>query len=179
MPVHRPILSVGRLQQRGFKVVFESNYAYLWRDDKVFPLYKRGALYYLPVQVLADVKMTNRICPMVVEPRPVPKRVPPYYLFEWCCDPNSRLSNWFHWNGHAALRLALPKFDMSVKRVVDDVVDKIELAWKQGFRIALWISLPCTAWCKLQGSWQHHIALSMVAMLPTMGALETRATIGL
>eukprot|EP00972_Heterocapsa_arctica_P072234 10668657-Heterocapsa_arctica.AAC.1 len=74
----------------------------------------------------------------------------PWMLFEWCCEPDSRLSAWFEQHGHGAIRLGLPEHDLRQASVVDAVVDTIIDSCGCGFAVILWIALTCTSWCTWQ-----------------------------
>eukprot|EP00972_Heterocapsa_arctica_P105127 15490989-Heterocapsa_arctica.AAC.1 len=72
-------------------------------------------------------------------------------LIEWCCEKNSRLSEWLNRHGHAALSLSLPEWDLREEGRVYKVLERIVAAHNAGFVIVLWAALPCTPW----SAWQH------------------------
>ena len=82
---------------------------------------------------------------------PTTWRQRPWYLFEYACERDSRLATWFETHGHAATRLCLPEFDLRESQTIKEVGDMIRDVAKRGFRILMWIALPCRGW----SSWQR------------------------
>ena len=136
MNVKRPILSVGVLECEGFPVSFGKNPNIIFGPHKC-SLVKVGNLYYLPVKLDTDISaaLTEKRSTM---------------LYEWCCEPDSKLSQWFIDHGHGARRLCLPKYDMSKVEVVEAITRQMLLDERRGYTIVMWASLPCTRW----STWQ-------------------------
>ena len=129
--VKRPILSVGVLEQEGYPVSFGKNPHVTFGPHKC-NLVKIGNLYYLPIKMDTEDHVRTQDRPMM--------------LYEWCCEPDSELSEWFLKHGHGARRLCLPKYDMSKTEVVEAITRQMFLDEKRGFNIVTWLSLPCTPW---------------------------------
>ena len=47
--------------------------------------------------------------------------------------------------------MGLPKHDVSKERTVEAVKETIKVLYQEGFKVVLWISIPCHPWC----SWQR------------------------
>eukprot|EP00972_Heterocapsa_arctica_P069740 10304153-Heterocapsa_arctica.AAC.1 len=63
-------------------------------------------------------------------------------LFEWACEGDSKLAQWFVDHGHAAVRLHPPQWDLRNPVHVGQVVALMQQAYARGFQIYLWASLP-------------------------------------
>ena len=105
MNVRRPMLSVSVLEREGFPVSFGKNPHIIFGQHKC-SLVKGGNLYYLPV------KLDTGISAALTETRPM-------MLYRRCCEPDSKLSQWFIDHGHGARRLCFPKYDMSKVEIVE------------------------------------------------------------
>lgn len=140
MNVRRPILSVRALRDHGVSVHFTKTGSYLAKEDQKCSLVESGNLFYLPVQLGAGQSTLQEM--NAVEG--------PWLLLEWCCEKTSRLSSWFTQNGHAAIRLGLPEWDLRDPDRVSLVVARAVAASRMGFRIMVWASLPCTPWTAWQ-----------------------------
>ena len=148
MDVSRPILSVAKLRDGGWSVHFpdeKNEAATLEREGTVYELCEQGKLYYLPVHITQKKKVNvqENIAAVDIEQRP-------WMLFDWCCEAESRLTDWFRQHGHAAMRLGLPDFDLSDENVVNVVIDMLVEAYRSGFAVVIWAALPCTPWCTWQ-----------------------------
>ena len=71
-------------------------------------------------------------------------------LYEWCCEPGSKLAQWFIDHGHGARRLCFPKCDMSKVEVVEAITRQMLLDERRGYTIVMWVSLSCAPW----STWQ-------------------------
>eukprot|EP00974_Lingulodinium_polyedra_P104700 10137257-Lingulodinium_polyedra.AAC.1 len=65
-------------------------------------------------------------------------------LFEYCCEPVSRLSNQVIKRGGQALRIGLPVYDVSRAKDVDAVIARGRRALKDGLELWIWASRPCS-----------------------------------
>eukprot|EP00972_Heterocapsa_arctica_P047964 7075609-Heterocapsa_arctica.AAC.1 len=61
------------------------------------------------------------------------------------------MAQWFLDHGHTSVRLHPPQWDLRNVVHIERIVALVEQAYARGFRIYLWIALPCTPW----SSWQH------------------------
>ena len=68
-------------------------------------------------------------------------------LFEWCCEPDSRLSRQWEKEGGAAVRLGLPQFDLSSAEVVRSATARLRVLLDRGRPMRVHAAFPCTAWC--------------------------------
>jgi hypothetical protein len=93
-------------------------------------------------------------------------------LFEWCCEPDSLLSQEFEHQGGMAIRLGLPQFDMSQLSTVRSVIALIQHYVRSGACVFIWFSLPCQPW----SSWQYINAAASVAKNLTHAAQELKAS---
>jgi hypothetical protein len=72
-------------------------------------------------------------------------------LVEYCCEPDSKLSNiWMQGRG-GALRLGLPDFDLRRDSVIRQVIFMIRSYVRGGQQVLVWCSLPCQPWT----AWQN------------------------
>eukprot|EP00972_Heterocapsa_arctica_P105135 15492413-Heterocapsa_arctica.AAC.1 len=74
-----------------------------------------------------------------------------WHVLEYCCEPDSLLSEWFLRHGQEATRLGLPEWDLRTEKAARRVVELAKDTLAKGRHVLLWASLPCTAWC----SWQR------------------------
>ncbi|CAE8639057.1 unnamed protein product, partial [Polarella glacialis] len=148
--VRHPILSVGKLQKQGYGLWFpplgeEPQAGYIYRDAQRVPLVRGNNLFYLLTRLLYQPVRRRQMGEVIALPSS--RR---WMLFEWACERDSPLSQWFMDNGHAAVRLGLPETNLLDAAVVNSVVGQMIKAWRKGYAVVLWCTLPCTPWCAWQ-----------------------------
>ena len=156
MAITRPILSVSRLIEHEFQCCF-ARQAFLCRHEERFALVKNGGLYYLPACV-REVDTLGPPFPELPELKKLQARAEVcavvgmhWSIFEWCCDPESSLSQWFADHRQEVLRLCLPDWDLEQSSVVRIAGQRIRAALIRQREVLVWISLPCGCW----SSWQR------------------------
>ena len=158
-PVTKPIISVSELEERGFATHFGAGGGYIEKveDDgdedaeaTRVRLYPHGGLYYLPAEFVeapevCAVEWESNV--QVMDPSASECK---WLLVEYCCEPDSLLSQWFFDHQQAITRLSLPGQDVTDPAVLARVYHDIVMAVKRGLKVLVWTSLPCTAWCGWQ-----------------------------
>ena len=103
------------------------------------------SLSFLPVRV---VPYSGKLLSVMIPSLPLEAR---WLLIEWCCDSRSELAAWFQLNGQMAMRMALPFNDVNEIEVVRRAFDLAVYCLRQGMKVFVWFSFPCTPW----SSWQY------------------------
>ena len=67
-------------------------------------------------------------------------------LFEVCCGEYSKLASHFKEKGGEAIRLFLPKHDVSKDWTIEAAKRVIGSLKEEGFEVKLWISVPRSPW---------------------------------
>ena len=148
LDVKRPILSVSELCKHGVTVKFQPSHGTMVRNGKSLPLVTKGSLQFLPVR-LDGQNVTVKIPAQIAEVKETKK---PWMLYEWACEPDSALAEWFMNAGHAACRLHLPRWDLRDPHRIEELIDAMVRAASQGFNLFMWVSLPCTPWSRWQSA---------------------------
>ena len=65
-------------------------------------------------------------------------------LFEVCCGERSKLASHFKEKGGEAIRLFLPKHDVSKDWTIETAKRVIGSLKEEGFEATIWISIPCS-----------------------------------
>ena len=127
-------------------------------ENLTYELKERGGLYYLPVKINGKrqqepVEWSSEIEELdEIFATEVAVIAPGVVLQARSTTPAWRVgSRPTVANGHAAVRLGLPEWDLRRPEVVARVVGCALRAHRLGFQICIWASLPCTAW----SAWQH------------------------
>ena len=72
-------------------------------------------------------------------------------LIEVCCGENSKLAAEFKEQGGEAIRLYLPKHDVSKDHTIEGLKRAIDTLTQEGFEVKIWISVPRYPW----SSWRR------------------------
>jgi len=75
----------------------------------------------------------------------------PTILVEVCCYEESKLSGRMIAEGGGAIRLSLPKHDISKAETCEGFNEAVKQLKDEGFKVKVWYSIPCSPWC----SWQR------------------------
>jgi len=71
-------------------------------------------------------------------------------LIEVCCYEDSKLAERFKQRGGSAIRLSLPKHDISQEVTIEAVKRTVKILKSEDFEVIYWISVPCSPWCTWQ-----------------------------
>lgn len=159
MNVQKNILSLGKLSQRGHELrLNEKATIHYHGSERDFDrLEQSGMVWYLPVQVETSANQRSSVSDLFkststheVHGLDVSSR---HKIYEWCCEPDSRLTASFVGSGHEGVRFGLPEFDCSVMATAILLLQMImmDIQVNSELIIWLWIALPCTFW----STWQH------------------------
>ena len=102
MKVRRPILSVARLKDNGADTHFSHDGIYIEKENVRNDLVERGNLFFLPVRLADGPASMSAVSAVSGTDKP-------WMLFEWACEGDSKLAQWFLDRGHAAVRLHPPQ----------------------------------------------------------------------
>jgi D-lyxose ketol-isomerase len=71
-------------------------------------------------------------------------------LIDVCCYDESKLIKQFQERGGGAIRISLPKHDLSKEETEKAIVKVVKKMQSEGFKVHVWTSLPCSPWCAWQ-----------------------------